>query len=217
MMAKIRVAIIEDHQSIIDGYKYRIEKDISISVVATGLNGAELFKIIRNHQLDLLILDVSIPTSEFNNEPIQIFQTVKTIKSEYPLLKIIIITISNQAPLIRKLLELNINGFILKDDRESIQNLTEIIRTVAEGEFHISKEAIAHIRELKDYSVRLSPRQKEILLICANFPDLTTHEIADILSLAHSTIRNQLSRIYARLGVHSRTAAIDRARELLLL
>jgi DNA-binding CsgD family transcriptional regulator len=63
----------------------------------------------------------------------------------------------------------------------------------------------------------LTPRQLELLSLCAAYPDLSTAELAQKMSVSNSTVRNLLSSAYLRLNVHSRTAAIEKARDLGLI
>ena len=63
----------------------------------------------------------------------------------------------------------------------------------------------------------LTPRQIEVLSLCAAYPDAMTSELAEKLNVANSTIRNLLSSAYLRLGVRSRAAAVARAQQLCLI
>ena len=64
---------------------------------------------------------------------------------------------------------------------------------------------------------RPSGRQLEALSLCAAYPDATTAELAGMLGVAHSTLRNLLSGAYLRLNVRSRTAAVAKAKRLGLI
>ena len=59
----------------------------------------------------------------------------------------------------------------------------------------------------------LTPRQLEVLSLCAAYPDASTSDLAQMMTISNSTVRNLLSSVYLRLGVHSRTAAVEKARE----
>jgi len=63
----------------------------------------------------------------------------------------------------------------------------------------------------------LTARQLQALSLCAAYPDATTGELADMLGVAHSTLRNLLSEAYLRLDVRNRTAAIEQARKMGLI
>ena len=63
MVSKIRVAILDDHQSIIDGFTYRLSMDPDIQIVSTALYGEDLEPMIADNPVDVLLLDVSVPNS----------------------------------------------------------------------------------------------------------------------------------------------------------
>ena len=60
---KVRVAILDDHQSIIDGYIYRLSSTPEIEVVATANYGEELEPVLAKYPADVLLLDLSVRTS----------------------------------------------------------------------------------------------------------------------------------------------------------
>jgi DNA-binding NarL/FixJ family response regulator len=68
-LKKIRVAILDDHPSIIDGYIFRLGKADDIEVVATALFVDELENILKSKKTDVLILDVFVPSSKYNSNP----------------------------------------------------------------------------------------------------------------------------------------------------
>jgi DNA-binding CsgD family transcriptional regulator len=57
----------------------------------------------------------------------------------------------------------------------------------------------------------------ELLSLCAAYPDASTADLAQMMSISNSTVRNLLSNLYLRLGVHSRTAAVEKARAMGLI
>ena len=65
----IRVAILDDHQSTIDGYSFRLRDHENIEVVATARFGCEVEGILTDNDVDLLVLDISMPTSEDDSNP----------------------------------------------------------------------------------------------------------------------------------------------------
>ena len=64
MLSRIRVAILDDHQSIIDGFTYRLSMDPAIQIVSTALFGEDLEAMVANNPVDVLLLDVSVPNSQ---------------------------------------------------------------------------------------------------------------------------------------------------------
>ena len=80
MSYQIRVAILDDHQSIIDGYRFRLEKDEKIAVVAIGTYGEDLDDILSNHEVNVLVLDINVPTSKDNPNPYPILHSIPKMK-----------------------------------------------------------------------------------------------------------------------------------------
>ena len=215
----IRVAILEDHRSVIDGYLYRLSRYPDIAVVATATYGEELEPMMQVHPIDVLLLDVQVWVSENNSAPYPIMHQIPHLLARYPNLAILVITMFNVSALIRGIIDVGASGYIVKDDTAAIETLGEIIRKVARGDVHFSEKAHAKlVRSLnKGQEPKLTARQLEVLSFFGAHPNSTTLDIATELSIAPSTVRNTLSNSYFKLGVRNRTAALAKARELGLI
>ncbi len=66
---KIRVAILDDNQSIIDGYLYRLNPAPEIEVVGVAYFGVELESLLAEHPADVVLLDVYVPVAPDNPNP----------------------------------------------------------------------------------------------------------------------------------------------------
>ena len=212
----IHVAILDDHQGIIDGYRYRLENARDIEVVDSSFYGESLSTILKHSRIDVLILDVHVPTSATNSNPYPILAEIPRYMQIYPDLAILVISMDEQPALIRAVLELGASGYITKDDQESIQRLDTIIRNIVKGENYLSLYVVEQLNKnsKNDKGKSLSPRQLEVLSLCAAYPDATTAEMAKMMSLASSSFRNQLSLIYLKLDVRSRSGAVAKAQQL---
>ncbi len=216
MLSKIRVAILDNHQSIIDGYAYRLKQDPSIKIVATGFFGDELEPIITEQAVDVLLLGLSVPSSVENHTPFPALYIIPRLLKRQPELKILVISILRQPILVRTLLEAGISGYILKEDQVSIQQLAKIVSIVADGGIYFSKSAHPHFSG-KPVEMMLNRHQVEALSLCAALPDDDTVALAKKLGYADSTLRNLLSEAYRRLDVRNRAAAVAKAQELGIL
>lgn len=214
---KIRVAVLDDHQSILDGYCFRLSREPDIEVVATANYGEELEPLLEKYPVDVLLLDISVPTSADNPNAYPLLYIIPRILQTYPHLNILIVSMYNERSLIKAVLEAGVAGYILKDDREAIFDLPAVLRSVAKGGIFFSQRAYQQLRKRPEVEPHLTPRQVELLSLCAAYPDETTADLARRLGMAHSTVRNLLSDMYLQLGVHSKTAAILKARELGLI
>ena len=217
MPEKIRVAILEDHQSTIDGYNLRLADHPDISLVATALFSEEIMPLLEEHPADVLILDVNVPISKDNRNIQPIHKLITELKKNYPNLVILVISMHAQRAMIRSILEAGTKGYILKDDFASVRNLGIIIETLAKGGTYMSNRVSEIIFSGHIENSTLTPRELEVLSICAAYPDESTGDLANRLKIANSTVRNFLHKIYIKLQVHGRAAAILKAQEKGLL
>src|SRR5664280_1334746 len=167
MLTKIRVAILDDHQSIIDGFTYRLSMDPEIQIVSTALFGEELEPMIASNPVDVLILDVSVPNSQEDHNPYPVLHTIPGLLKKYPGLNILVISMFTQRSLIEALINAGICGYILKDDQSSIQQLDKIVRLVANGGIYFSEGATWKSKGGNPDAI-LTPRQLEALSLCAS-------------------------------------------------
>jgi two-component system nitrate/nitrite response regulator NarL len=219
MKDKIRVAILDDHQGIIDGYLYRLGSAPDIEVVATVLFGEALEATLAKYPVDVLILDVQIPTSPTNPNPYPILYIIPRLLEIYPNLVVLVISMHAQRTLINAVMEAGASGYVVKDDQATIRELPSVVRTVAGGSIYMSQYAYQELKKSKTGALLqpLSPRQQEALSMCAAFPDASTAELAQRMNIANSTLRNLLSGAYLKLNVRTKAAAIARARQMGLI
>ena len=216
MTKKIRVTILDDHQSIIDGYVFRLSKIPEIEVMATIAFGEDLEPTLEKVPTDVLLLDVSVPTSAENRNPYPIMHIVPKLLELYPNLAVLVISMLAERGLIRAIMEVGASGYILKDDQATIQDLGNVVVSIANGGIYFSQKAYQffltnHVLKTDEL---LTSRQLEALSLCAAYPNSLTEELAQKMSVTNSTVRNLLSGAYVRLGVHTRAAAIAKGREL---
>ena len=216
---KVRVAILDDHQSIIDGYVYRLSSTPEIEVVATANFGEELETVLNKHPADVLLLDLSVRTSPDNPNPFPILYLIPKLLQKHPNLSVLIISMFAEPGLMRSIIEAGASGYILKDDQSAFRELGNVVLSIAHGGIYFSKKAHSlYLQADAVYgSALLTPRQMEVISLCAAYPDASTSDLAQMMTVSNSTVRNLLSSVYLRLGVHSRTAAVEKAREMGLI
>ena len=219
MENKISVTILDDHQSIVDGYRFRLSNFPQIEIITTLEYGEDLENALKKQAPDVLILDVNVKVSAENSNNYPIFHVIPDLLQRYPDLAILVISMHNDRSIIRAVMEGGASGYILKDDQRTLQELGSVILSIVSGGIFLSEK----VRNLyvKNRSATseepLTGRQMEALSLCAAYPDHTTERLAQIMNVANSTVRNLLSGAYLRLGVNSRAAAIAKARQLGLI
>lgn len=213
---KINVIILDDHQSIVDGYVLRLSQSPEIEVVATLRFGDDLEPALAASPADVLLLDVGVPISANNPTTYPILHTIPRLLQLYPKMNILVISMFAQRGLIRGVMDAGANGYILKDDWATLVDLANIVLTIAHGGIYLSQKA--HQLFL-NYQVTqtgddLSPRQLEALSLCASYPDALTTDLSQRMGITNSTFRNLLSGAYIKLNVRTRAAAVAKAQSL---
>lgn len=216
----LKVAILENHQSVIDGYRFRLQNEPDFEIVGVAEVYEDFEPLLEAHPADIALLDVRVPISRENSDPYPILQAIPRMIQAYPEMVILVISAYPEPILVQGVMESGANGFILKDDNVLLRDLPIMLRSIVSSRgIHLSPQ----LRQLwvrrqprgDDYS--LSPRQIEALALCAAHPNFNTADLAEQMKVASSTVRNLLSRAYVRLNVSTRAAAVKRALELGLI
>lgn len=212
MHATLSIGILDDHSITIDGYRLRLGQDPGLSIRWTTPYGEEVLALMAAQPVDVLILDVSVPTAANNPNPYPILDVIPRLLEQHPALTILVISMHAEGRLIKGVMGLGAAGYILKDDRDSLDHLARVVRAVAAGDLHLSPLAARRWqdRHTRD-DVSLTPRQLQVLSLCMAYPDATSQELANRLGISAVTLRNLMSNAYLRLKVRSRTAAVAEA------
>lgn len=214
MNKKIQVTILDDHQSIIDGYVFRLSKNPQIEVAATINFGEELETTLAEHPTDVLLLDVNVPTSAENPNSYPILHAIPRLLEIHTSLGILVISMYAERGLIRAVMDAGASGYILKDDQNTARDLGSVVMSVAGGGIYFSQKAHQLYTNHLSKESELTVRQLEALSLCAAYPNNTTAEFAKMMSVSNSTVRNLLSAAYLKLDVNNRAAAIAKAQQL---
>lgn len=220
MDKNLRVAILDDHPAVIDGYTFRLETDPGIQVVGWAGLGDDLEPMLLKSTPDVLILDVKVPISHENVNPYPILNVIPMLIDRYPGINILVISMLSQRSLIKAILDAGASGYILKDDWVAMRDLASIVRMVAGGSIYLAQTLYHELLKRPTGQLlgqKLAPRQLEVLSLCSAYPDSSTYELAVKMGVAHSTVRNLLSGAYLKLDVRNRTAAVVKARQMGLI
>lgn len=214
MLSPISVAILDNRQIEIDGIHYRLLGQKDIQIVGVARFGNHLIELLAQQPVNVLLVDKTTPTSPGQSTLFLIVRLLPDLLQAHPLLRVSVIASTASIADVQEARRQGAIAYILKGDQEAWVNLGQVIRVIAVGSFYYSPTVAALLAVHGEKPVELTPRQYEILSLLAAYPDMTTFEIALRLGVAHSTVRNQLSQAYWRLGVATRAAAIGCLRSL---
>lgn len=195
----IRVVIAEDQSMVLGALAALLEIEPDIEVVAQARDGREALELVRQHRPDVLLTDVEMPVMT----GLELAAETARCQSET---RVIILTTFARAGYLRRALDANAGGYLLKDS--PAHELANAVRRVHRGGRAIDPELA---QEAWSGSDPLTDRQRQVLRLAAD--GLASSAIASSLGLSHGTVRNYLSDAIAKLGVSNRVEAARVARE----
>lgn len=207
----IRVAVVDDHPHVAIALRTLLDEVPDIKLVAESNRGGELAALVYKTRPDILLLDLFIEP-EFDA-----LSAVRNLRTNFPNLKICLLSAFLKPVLMQKLLQAGVHGYILKDD-DYVSKIDTILRDLYDGEIYLSPQAyiaLAKATRVEGGEQPLSAREVEILSLANR--GLPNPQIAQALHIAPGTVRNHLSAIYRKLGVHSRHEALQIANERQLI
>jgi two-component system response regulator DesR len=203
----IRVAVVDDHPHVAIALRALLDETPDIQLVAESRRGSDVAALVRRTRPDVLLLDLFIEP-EFDA-----LATARRLRADFPDLKICLLSAYLEPGRVRDLLQAGVYGYILKDD-DYVSRIDTIIRDLADGRVYLSPqayEALAEATRAEGVESPLSEREVEILRLAQR--GLPNPQIAQSLHISPGTVRNHLSAIYRKLGVHSRHEALQIAEE----
>lgn len=203
MTQKIRVLLVDDHVLFRSGVRTLLERSDDFEVVDETGDGLEGIKRARSLKPDVVLLDLNMPG-------VGGIEAVKAIVEESPEVRVLMLTVSEDAADLMEALRSGASGYLLKNIE--MEELVSAIRRAAGGDSVVSPQMTAKliqgVREQPRVSDKLverdrfSPRERDILTCLARGE--SNKEIARELDLAESTVKIHVQNIFKKLGVTSR-------------
>lgn len=181
----LKLMIVDDHQMLIDGLKSMLRKEKSIQIIAVANNGLEALKILRSGaEINFIITDINMPEMSGT-------ELTKVVKSEYPEIKILVLSMFNDSAIVNEIMNVEAEGYILKNAGK--QELISAIHKIANNGTYYSSEVISELmKDLKQIKIitennkSLSQREIEILKLIVQ--ENSTNQIAEKLFISPRTV-----------------------------
>ena len=190
--AMIRILLADDHTMFRQGLKTLLSSASGIEVAAEAENTAEILSIIKRNQLDVVVLDISMP----GRDGIDIMGELREAG-----LQVLILSMHPEESYALRAFRLGVSGYLTK--RNAAQDLEEAIRIVAAGRRYISAAVAEQLAIGIDDQIdgqlhdRLSDREYQVLCMLAKGKTVKT--IADELCLSISTVSTNRTRILSKM------------------
>ena len=199
-MANINILLADDHDIVRDGIRMLLEDEVGFKIAAEAENGKEAIEACKEYDIDLIVMDISMP--EMNG-----IEATKKIKESSPDIKVLALTMMDEDQHIRQMIDAGASGYILKSS-DKIE-LVDAITRILEGKHYFSNDATQSVmmdlvkgKTEKDETDpgNVTDREKEVLELIVQ--QHTNQEIADKLHISTRTVdahrRNLLQKTGAK-------------------
>lgn len=202
----IKLLLTDDHVIVRDGIKTLLKNEPNISVAAEASNGQEALNILRDHKIDVIILDINMPGLDG-------LKTSAIINEKYPDVKIIALTMYQEMNMVETMFKNGSKAYLMKScSREEligaingVVNDKEYLDQALRTDFatYLNKP----LQKNTNTGPSVSKREKEVLQLISE--EMTTSEIAKQLFISVTTVETHRKNMLKKLGVRN-TAGLMR-------
>ncbi|MFC2107215.1 response regulator [Bacteroidota bacterium] len=210
-MPQINLLIADDHKIVRDGLISILSDEKEFKIVVEAENGIQVLDLLKQHQIDIVIMDISMP--EMNG-----IECTKKIKQLYPEIQILILSMFKEESYINEVFMSGASGYILKDAGKEV--LINAINTVNAGKPYYSSEITqTYIQSLVKPNVKvveplnskqdLTARELEVLELIVN--EFSNQEIAEKLFISVRTVDAHRRNLLSKIGVKNTAGLVKYA------
>jgi DNA-binding NarL/FixJ family response regulator len=210
---KIKIGIVDDHRLFLKSLGLLLSTMGEYEIVVESVNGEDLQHRMRNVEVvpDIMLIDVNMPVMDGP-------ETVKWLKKEYPVMKLVALSVNNSDKAVIEMIKAGCCAYLLKDAPPD--ELEKALEEIEEKGYYNGDFSNVNFRRLMQYEqnkIKLNEKEKTFLQYACS--DLTYKQIADKMFLSERTIDGYRECLFQKLNVESRVGMVLEAirRELVNL
>ena len=188
---KTSILLVDDHRILLDGLQNLIANHAGFEIKDTATTGEQALHLLKTIDYDVLVTDYEMPG-------ISGMELVRAAKAAQPDIKTIMLTMHEDPAVVKEMLRIGVNGYILKKDTHKA--LLNALERVMQNKRVLSddvSEILIHAVEEEDKGV-LTDREKEILRLVAK--EYNSRQIAEILFISERTVETHRKNILRKTG-----------------
>jgi DNA-binding NarL/FixJ family response regulator len=210
MADPVRIVVIDDHPLYREGIKHTLSQDPSFEVVADGASRDDAVRLAQDLLPDIILLDVSMPGGGI--------EAATAIGLACPVVKIVMLTVSEDERDVSAALKAGARGYVLKG--VGGEELRRTLQAINSGESYVSPSLAGRMlatmtsgtsRTGGDPMALLTAREEQILRLVAL--GQSNKEVATALDLSEKTVKHYMTNIFQKLQVRNRVEAVLMARQ----
>jgi DNA-binding NarL/FixJ family response regulator len=201
-MTAARLLLADDHVMVRRGLRLVLDAEPDLEVLAEAGDGIEALEVVRRLEIDLAVLDVSMPRSTG-------LQATRELLALRPGLRVLMLSMHDNEQYLFEALKAGASGYVLKTAAD--RDLVEACRAALRGEPFLYPSAIATL--VRDFLARaregdaapvnpLTPRELQVLKLVAEAH--TNDEIAELLGISRKTVERHRENLMGKLGMRDR-------------
>jgi DNA-binding NarL/FixJ family response regulator len=198
----VTVLLVDDHPVVRVGLRGMLAAAPDIEVVGEAGSGAEAVVLAGTLAPDVVLMDLRMPGGDG-------VAAIERIRAARPATRVVVLTTYDTDTDILRAIEAGAAGYLLKD--AALDTLADAVRAAARGETVLAPPVAARLvhRLRAPTGDTLTPRETEVLALVAR--GLSNADIGRTLYIGEATVKTHLLRIFGKLGVNDRTAAVTAA------
>jgi DNA-binding NarL/FixJ family response regulator len=200
-MKSIKIALVDDHRLFRSGIAFLLTHIAETEVLFEAGDGFEMIKKIdKNNLPDIIFMDISMPKMDG-------ITATKWLRSNYPEIKVIVLSMFEDAEKVLTMVRLGVKGYLLKDSEPS--DFWEALNKVSNNEIYYPEFVTRHlIHSINiDYSFdKLNSREIEFLKLSGT--EMTYKEIAETMCITPRTVDAYRDQLFDKLGIKSRVGLV---------
>ncbi|WUJ75756.1 response regulator transcription factor [Kribbella soli] len=205
----VRVVVADDQTVVRDGLVTLLKLLPGIDVVAAASDGQEAVQLVAEHDPDVLLVDLRMPTMDG-------VEATRQVRADHPRTEVVVLTTYSDDDSVLSALRAGARGFLTKDaDAESIGRALE---AAANGQSILDAEVQRRLiegtstRPPEPTDTGLTPREIEVLRLIAE--GLSNTEIARQLVVSEATVKTHINHLFAKANLRDRAQAVAYAYRL---
>lgn len=190
---KITLAIVDDHQIVIDGLKSLLQGHPHFIVKIECNHPEKMEAILTENNVDILLTDIMMPVMDGA-------ELSKMVRNKFPAIKILALSMSGQGDVVNKMIDdSDIAGYVLKNIGK--QELIIALEKIANGGVYFSEEVLEEMlkaseRKKTSDEIHLTIREIEIIRLIEK--EQTNKQIADSLFISERTVETHRKNIFRK-------------------